>query len=99
MYADCDPAEVDRGATARPETVGRVRAELGVGRPLRTEVVVDDVEDHREPTLVTRTDECAKGLRPAVGVLRGVGEDAVVPPVAGAGELRDRHQLEGGEAE
>ena len=44
-------------------------------------------------------DEPGEPLRAAVGAVRREDEDAVVAPAALAGERRDRHQLDRGDAE
>ena len=74
---------------------------VGEVRPVRSEqlrprpdVVVDDVEDHRQPGRVRRVDEAREPERTAVGPVRRGGEHAVVAPAALAGEGRDRHQLD-----
>ena len=41
----------------------------------------------------------AQAVWAAVGVLHGEGEDTVVAPVARAGKLRDRHELDRGHAQ
>ena len=66
---------------------------------LRAEVVVDDVEEHHQAAGVRRRDQALQVLRRAV---RGVGRErqhAVVAPVARAGEVGDRHQLDCRDAE
>jgi hypothetical protein len=57
-------------------------------------VVVDDVLDHPEPLLVAGVDEPLVAGRPAVGLLHGVPEDAVVAPVVRAVEGVDRQQFD-----
>ena len=59
----------------------------------RAEVVVDDVEDHRDPALVRGLDERLEALGPAVGALDGEDVGGVVAPGDVAGELRRRHDL------
>ena len=90
---------VDRGAPGRRHAVGEVRAELGEVVALGTEVIVDDVEEHRDAAGVTGIHQAAQAARPAVGGLGGEEVDAVVAPVARAGKLGDRHELERGDAE
>ncbi len=79
---------------AREERAER-REQLAPG----TDVVVDDVEEHREPGAVGGVDEAREPLRAAVGAVRRVHEDAVVAPAALAGKGGDRHQLDRGDAE
>ena len=62
-------------------------------------MVVDHVEHHSQPVLVAGIDEPFQSLRAAVGVLYGIRVDAVIPPVAAAGKLGHRHQLDGGDTE
>ena len=57
-------------------------------------MVVDHVEDHGQAGLMGGVDEPLQRPRAAVAVLHGVGMDAVVAPVAVAGELGHRHQLD-----
>jgi hypothetical protein len=79
---------------------GEVRAErlegLNAGR---ADVVVDDVEQYREPLGVGGVDEPLEPLRAAVGGMRGRQVDAVVAPAVAAGELGHRHQLDRRDAE
>ena len=65
----------------------------------RADVVVDDVEDHRQAARVRGVDELLQPERAAVGGLGGALVDAVVAPAARAGELGDRHQLDRRHAE
>ncbi len=60
-------------------------------------MVVDDVEDHREPVAVGGGDKLGEPGRTAVGGLRGGEIDAVVAPAAGPRELGDRHHLDRGD--
>jgi len=92
--------EVDRvapgGCVAPAEEGGRV----GVQEvPLRAEVVVDDVEEDREPARVTRLDERFQVLGAPVPALGRERQHAVVPPAPAAGEVGERHQLERGDTE
>src|SRR5262249_9064673 len=91
--------EIDGVAPGSAVAAGDVRAEAPGDIPLRTEVVVDDVEDDGEPFPVGSVDEAPQALRPTVGILGGVREDPVVTPITGSGELRDRHQFDGGDTE
>ena len=67
--------------------------------PEVADVVVDDVEDHREADVMGRGDEPRQTVRPAVRGLRGGDVDAVVAPPARARELGHRHQLDRGDPE
>ena len=92
--------EVDRLAPRGLVGVGEVRTERRQRRdPRGADMVVDDVEDHREAAGVGRRDQPGESLGAAVGGLRGAQVDAVVAPAAGARELGDRHQLDRGHAE
>ena len=94
------PIQVDAAAPRRAVVHGQVlRIELHQVRALGPEVVVDDVEDDGDVEPVSGIDEGAQIVGPAVVSRRRVEADAVVAPVAGAGELRDRHQLDGRDAE
>ena len=62
-------------------------------------MVVDDVEDDGEPARVGGVDEAAQAVGAAVRLLRREPVDAVVAPVARAGEAGDRQDLDGGDAE
>jgi hypothetical protein len=62
-------------------------------------MVVDDVKDDGEAVMVGLVHETAEVIGLAVEA-RGCKEiDAVVSPAEAAGELRDRHQLDAGDAE
>ena len=57
-------------------------------------MVVDDVEDHRQPASVGGRDQPAQRLGAPVGGLGGRDVDAVIAPAARAGELRHGHDLD-----
>ena len=63
------------------------------------EVVVHHVHQHHQPQAVGLVDQCTQLLGGAVGVLWRERQHAVVPPVALAGELPQRHQLNGSDAQ
>src|SRR5262245_50655256 len=84
------PGRVRRGEERR-----RVAREIV---PLRAEVIVDDVKKDHETARMRGIDERLEILRPAVGAVRRIEQHAVVAPVATAGEVRDRHQLDRGQA-
>jgi hypothetical protein len=86
--------EVDRVAPRRLRGVGEVGPEARQVVPVRSEVVVDDVQDHGEPARVARVDQPHEPLRAAVRAVRRVELHAVVAPSARAGELGDGHQLD-----
>jgi hypothetical protein len=64
----------------------RVEAEIV---PVRSEMVVDDVEEQHESALVGLVDEPLQPLRSAIDAVRRVEEHAVIAPAAPAAELRD----------
>ncbi len=81
-----------------------VAAEEGAGVApqiitLRAEVVVDHIDEDHDPKAVRLVDELAQTVRIAVGTGGGVGQHAVVTPVAPAGKGIQRHQLDGGDAQ
>ncbi len=88
------PVEVERCAPGRRVGAREVGAELREVVPLRAEVVVDDVEDDREPERVRRVHETLHGLRAAERGLDGEEVDAVVAPVPLPRALRDGHDLD-----
>jgi hypothetical protein len=79
--------------------VAQVRSELRQIVAAGSEVVVDDVLDDGETGGMGRVDEALVRLGPAVVLLHGIPEHAVVAPVAGAVEGRHRQQLDMGDAE
>ena len=89
------PVEIHCVAPRGRVMVIEVGAELGQVVPLRSEVVVDDVEDDPEPLGMGSVDELLEAGRSAVRVLGGVEVDAVVSPAPGTGDLGDRHDLDG----
>src|SRR5436190_16797203 len=93
------PVEIERESPRRFVAIGEVRTELGEVVSFRTEVVVDHVEENRETALMTGIDESLERARTAVRILRRVRIRAIVSPVARAGKLRDRKQLDRGNAE
>ena len=76
------PVVVDRGAPRGLVPVVEVGAELAQVVPFGAEVVVDDVQDRSPVRGVAGVHQPLQAVRPAVAVLRGVGEHAVVAPVA-----------------
>ena len=76
--------------------VGR---ELPMKRPVGTEVVVDDVENHPEAQRVGAVHETTKIVGLAVEPRRRIEVDAVVPPPEASGKIGDGHDLEHGHAQ
>ena len=64
-----------------------------------TEMVVDDIEDHREPERMCGVDEALEGLVIAVVVKRRKEMHAVVAPTPASGEFRDRQHFDQGDAD
>ena len=93
------PVEVEAVAPGRAVAAREVGPELRQVVPLRAEVVVDDVEADREAERVGAVDEALQRGGPAVGLVHGVGRDAVVAPVPLARERLHRHELDAGDAQ
>jgi len=74
--------------------VREVGAKLTEVVPVRTKVVVDDVETHGEAFRVRCIDEPLKSGRTAVRLVHRIQSHAVVAPTAIAGERRDGHELD-----
>ena len=66
--------------------------------PVRSEMIVDDVEEHHQTQLVRPIDQSFQFVGRAVGAVRRKGKNAVIAPAMRAGKFRDRHQLDGGDA-
>src|SRR5262249_32015934 len=66
--------------------------------PHRAEVIVDDVEKDREAARARGVDKRLEILRSAISAVGRVEQHAVIAPVAAAGEIRNRHQLDHREA-
>ena len=90
--------EVQRLAPWRLVPIGEVRSELRDVVAVGAEVVVDGVKDDRDPAIVSRVDETAQRVRPAIRGMDGVQVDAVVTPTATARKCRERHELDGVDA-
>ncbi len=98
--AHLGPAEIDGGAPGRGD-VGAEEAR-GIGGeivPVRPEVVVDDVEEDHQAEAVRGVDQGLQIVGRAIGGVGREGQHAVIAPVALAGEIVDRHELDGGDAE
>ena len=91
-------AIVDRAAPWRlrlGEEAGRIAAEI---ISLGAEVVIDHVEKHHQPAQMRFVDQRLEIVGPAIGAVGRVPQHAVITPVARAGEIRERHQFERGDA-
>ena len=74
--------------------LGEVRAESRQVVATRSEMVVDDIQDHGEPVAVGGVDEALQPVGAAVGLVGRVPADTVVAPSAAAAEGVDGHQLD-----
>src|SRR5207249_11376846 len=90
--------EVHGGTPRRLVPVAEVRPVLRKVVPLGPEVIVDDVEEDREPGRVARVHQTAQSARAPVGGLWRVEVAAVVAPITRARKLGDGHELDGGDA-
>ena len=94
------PVVVQRLAPLGGMPVGEVVPAEGLEEvPVRSDVVVDHVEDHAEAEGMGAVDEGPQVVRPAVEMRRGEEVDAVVAPAEAAGEFVDRHHVDHGDAE
>ena len=73
---------------------GEIRSEDAEVIPLGTDVVIDNVEDHRDASRVTRVDEPVESLGSAICMVRRVEVHAVIAPSAPPRKLGDRHDLD-----
>ncbi len=95
--ADLRAAKVDGSAPGgvqvlAKEALGVLLQVVAVG----AEVVVDHIEDHCQAQAMGGIDQRAQLVGRTIGGFRGVGQHAVVAPVAFTGKLRQGHQLDGG---
>ena len=67
--------------------------------PVGSEVIIDNIEQHRDAKRVCGIDHRPQIVGRAVALGDRIGQDAVIAPVARAAERRDGHQLERGHAE
>src|ERR1700761_4856072 len=65
----------------------------------RPEVVIDNVEQHRQATLMSGVDEAFERIRAAIRLIYGIERDAIVSPAMIARKRRDRQQLDVRDAE
>src|ERR1700691_3196919 len=91
--------EVKRLAPWRAISIGKVRTEFAKVVPLRTQVIVNDVENDAEAVPVRRIDEALHRVGSAVRMMRCEQIDAVVAPSARTRKLAHRHHLDMSHAE
>lgn len=90
--------EVDRLSPVVLIAVGEVvRTEAAEIIAVRPEVVVDHVQDHRQPDRVGGIDQALEGIVVAVAVEGRIRAHAVVAPVPASGKLVHRHDLQDGD--
>src|SRR5579875_2011642 len=85
--------KIDRRSPGSAVTIRKIRAVFAQVVSFRAEVVINHVQRHRKFALMAGVDEPLQPRRPAITLLNGKGENAVIPPVPAARELRNRHQL------
>ncbi len=79
--------------------VEEVRGQLRQVVTLRSEMVKDNIQHHRQPQTVGGIDKGFQLIRRTVGTVRGIQQYAVVTPATVTSGLGDRHQLNHGNAE
>ncbi|MEY9468079.1 hypothetical protein ABH992_000478 [Bradyrhizobium yuanmingense] len=62
-------------------------------------MVIDDVEIDHDVEGMRRAQQPLEILRPAIAGIRRVQEHAVIAPIVPPGDVVERHQLDGGDAE
>ncbi len=95
---DIGVAVIDRAAPRGLRVGEELRRDAGEVISLRAEVIVDDVEKHHQPARMRGVDQRLEVLGPAVTAVRRERQHAVIAPVPAAGKIRQRHQLERGNA-
>src|SRR3546814_18499522 len=66
---------------------------------VRSEVVVDDIDEDHQAERVRRVDQLLEFIRRAVGRVRRIRQHPVVAPVARTREVIEWHQFDSGDAE
>src|SRR3546814_6433994 len=66
---------------------------------VRSEVVVDDIDEDHQTERVRRVDQLLEFIRRAVGRVRRIRQHPVVAPVARTREVIEWHQFDSGDAE
>ena len=94
------PVEIDRfapgGTDARIKEIRRVERKVISVRP---EVIVNDVEQHRDAGLMGSIDESLEIVGPPVAGIRRIRQDSIVTPAPAARKVAERHDLHGRYAE
>src|SRR5260370_10763175 len=88
--------EIDRLAPRSPIQIGKIRGKILQIIPLRTQMVVNDVEHYRSSFLVASVYESLQGRGASVRVLHYERVDAVITPVAVTGKLPYPHNFDCG---
>src|SRR3546814_14620054 len=65
---------------------------------VRSEVVVDDIDEDHQAERVRRVDQLLEFIRRAVGRVRRIRQHPVVAPVARTREVIEWHQVDSGDA-
>ena len=99
--ADLRAAEVDRRPPRRLHVVAKhLRAHRSRQIiPVRSEMIVDDVQEHHQAVPVRGVDQKLEFVGRAVAAFGRKRQHAVIAPVARAREFGDRHQFDGSDAE
>src|SRR2546425_3450471 len=92
--------EIDGRPPSRSMPAGKEgRVECAQIIAFRTQMVVDHVENDCQAETVSRIHEVGQLLGPAVTARRCEQSNAVIAPIALAGKIADRHQLDGRHSE
>src|ERR1043166_500697 len=92
--------EIDRLAPFVLITIGEIALRKAFQViAVRTEVVVDNVENDREAERMRAVDKGAEIVGPAIKTRRREQIDAVISPTEASGKIGDRHEFEAGDAE
>ncbi len=62
-------------------------------------MIIHHIEKHLQAKPVRAIDEPFERMRTAIGGIRRVRQHAIIAPIMPAGKIRDRHQLDGGNAD
>ena len=89
--------EIDRIAPRRAIAICKVGAKVAKIIALRTQMIVNNIQNNAETKSVRRIDESLHPVGAAVRMMRRVEIDAVVSPSARLLRIRHRHQFDMGE--